>query len=289
MAKKAPGTLIIIGGREDKHDGRAILQEVARNADGGKLVIATIATSLPGEIGPEYTRVFKELGVKQTAVLDVRDRQDAFQEENVALLDDATVVFFTGGDQLRIVSQVGDSPLYQRIHDIYKDGGTIAGTSAGASVMSETMMLSGAQDQSQKLGNLNMAPGFGLLKEVIIDQHFAERGRISRLVAAVAQNPRNLGVGIDENTAIVVRDGYFDVMGDGGVYVVDGSGISVSNISDGDYDEVLSCFDVKLHALNDGNCFDLVQRRPAVRAQEPVASIEPTRAERRNGSKVGRG
>ena len=276
MAKESTGTLIIIGGHEDKNHDQVILKEVARHATGGqgKLVIATVATQLPEEVAQEYVEVFEKLGVKKIDHFDIRTRQDAYLDANAEILKDASVVFFTGGDQLRITSQLGDSPLYTLISDLYERGATIAGTSAGASVMSETMMITGPQEESHRLGAVNMAPGFGLIKGVVVDQHFAERGRIGRLLGAVAQNPRQLGVGIDENTAIVVHEGSFEVIGEGGVYVVDGSQISASNLSEGESDEVLSCFDIRLHVLKAGDRFNLETRRPANNALEEVPAID---------------
>ncbi len=181
-------------------------------------------------------------------------------------------MFFTGGDQLKITSQLGDSPIYQRIHDIYMTGGVIAGTSAGASVMAETMMVAGAGDESHRIGSqLQMAPGFGLFPGAIIDQHFAERGRIGRLIAAVAQNPRILGVGIDEDTAVVCEGGRtLTVLGSGGVYVVDGRGVSRSNVVEDARHRTLSVFDLRVHLLSMGDEFDLATRHPENHPAEEV-------------------
>jgi cyanophycinase len=274
MAKK-DGTLIIIGGAEDRTGSKTILTEVARRAGKGKLVIATVATSLPEELAKEYTEIFQSLGVSNIGVMNVRTRADAHDEKNVEVLRDAGLVFFTGGDQLRITSQLGDSPVYLLIEETYRRGGTIVGTSAGASVMSETMIVTGDSGESATTTALVMGPGMGLLRHVIVDQHFAERGRIGRLINAVAQNPRNLGVGIDEDTALIVEGQQsFTVLGAGAVYVVDGSVISSSNISEGSSDEILSCFDIKLHVLKQGDCFDLQVRRPVPDGQEVIMAVE---------------
>jgi cyanophycinase len=279
MKKVAAGSLIIIGGHEDKEGEREILKTVAERLGGGKLVVATVATSLPEEMGDEYVKVFRELGVEQVDVLDVRARPDGYDQRNIDKLADASAIFFTGGDQLRITAHLGDSAIYSRLEQIYQAGGTIIGTSAGASVMSETMMVRGAQDASHTIGDLTMAPGLGLLKGVVVDQHFAERGRIGRLIAAVAHNPRNIGVGIDENTAIIVdQDNCFTVIGAGGVYVVDGAEMSDTNLAEGARDEVLSCFDIRLHVLKAGQQFDLNQRRPYKAPDEMVMRVEPPTA-----------
>ena len=262
------GTLIIIGGGERKDEEQTILQEVARRAGTGKLVIATIATTEPEETWTEYREIFKRLGVKKVEWLDIRVREEGFKEEVVRILDGATAIFFTGGDQLKITSQLGDSYVYRRIEEIYEQGGTIAGTSAGASVMSETMLISGDGDESHKVDAvLGMAPGLGFIKNVVIDQHFAQRGRLGRLLGAITQNPRTMGIGLDENTAIVLDDNeWFEVVGAGAVYVLDGSKVSYSNLAEPqeEMQKTMSVFDVKLHVLSAGNRFDLKERRPEI-------------------------
>lgn len=264
------GSLIVIGGHEDKHGDRVILREVARRAGpDGKVVVATVASSEPELYWEEYQRAFRALGVRHVHHLDVRTRAEAKSERAVRVLEGATVVFFTGGDQLRITSELGDSPVYHRLCEIYTDeGGTIAGTSAGASMMCETMLVRGEQEQSARLGApLVMAPGLGFVKNAIIDQHFAQRGRIGRLLGAVAHNPRVLGIGIDENTAAVFEDGRFTVIGENAVYTVDGSTATYSNIAEEGEDRALALFDVRLNLLSHGDRFDLARREaeaPAV-------------------------
>ena len=279
---KKVGTLIIIGGHEKDGD-QEILKTVAERVGSGKLVICTVATTEPAESFKEYRKIFQGLGVKRVEQLDIRIREEGYADKVVSVLDGATVVFFTGGDQLKITSQLGDSRVYQRVQEIFESGGTIAGTSAGASVMSETMLISGASDESHKLGSvLGMAPGLGLIHDVVIDQHFAERGRLGRLLAAITQNPRTLGVGIDENTAVVVTDGdFFEVVGEGAVTVLDGSKVSYSNLADDkeQMDKTLSVFDVKLHMLSAGNRFDLRDRRPAM-PPKPEEEAEAKTGER---------
>src|SRR5829696_1474349 len=214
------GTLIIIGGHEDKEGDALILKTVAERAKGGKLVVATLASREPEEMFQDYRKAFTNLGVKRVEHLNVSDREALLKNPPLDLISDASLVFFTGGGQLRITTQVGGTRICEQIQQFYEEGGTIAGTSAGASVMSDTMLVSGDADSSHRVGaNLLMAPGLGYLKDVIIDQHFAERGRIGRLLGAVAQNPRLLGLGIDEDTAVVF-DGHktFRVLGSGAIY-----------------------------------------------------------------------
>jgi cyanophycinase len=258
------GKLIIIGGHEDKVGDETILKEVVNTIKkDGRLVIATVASTKAQEVGTEYTALFKELGVKNVAVLNIEIREEAFDEARVKLIDEADAVFFTGGDQLRITSQVGDTPIYRGMHALYKRGGLIAGTSAGAAVMPHTMLISGPSDESSRMSAIEMAPGFAFIENVVIDSHFAERGRMGRLIGAVIQNPANLGIGIDEDTAIVVEQGKrFRVIGSGAVYVLDGSTLTYSSVSEEQPEGILSAFDLRLHVLGDGDQYNLLERHP---------------------------
>ena len=263
-------SLIIIGGHEDKTNEKLILRAVAERVHGGRLVIATVASGMPKTQYEEYEQIFRGLGVKHVYKLEVQSREDAKSEKAVRCLDDATVIFFTGGDQVKITSQLGSSLVCQRMQEIYETGGTIAGTSAGASVMTETMMVGGNGEETHRIGGaLKLAPGLGFIRGFIVDQHFAERGRIGRLLGAVSQNPRILGVGIDENTAVIIeRDRKFTVLGEGGVTILDAGESSYSNITDEETDRALSVYDVKLHMLSQSDVFDCQTRRPVARAAE---------------------
>jgi cyanophycinase len=258
----AEGPLIIIGGHEDKEGDKVILKAVAERLRGGRLVLATIASHEPDGYFETYQKAFASLGVTDLVELYIEDRAETHAAEKLALLDDAAGVFFSGGDQLRISSQIGDTPIEARIREIWRGGGVLAGTSAGASVMSDTMMVRGASAETHRIGDLQMAPGLGLVRDTIIDQHFAERGRIGRLLGAVAQSPRVLGVGIDEDTAIILEGDDFTVIGSGAVYVVDAEGVSASNIAEARAERALSIFDVRLHVLASGDGFRLTTRRP---------------------------
>ena len=203
------------------------------------------------------------MGVENIDKLDISNREEAFKKENIDLINDASSLFFTGGDQLRITSMIGGTPVYDAIKNLCINGGLIAGTSAGASVMSDTMIVEGEDDESPHKCTLKMSPGLGLVNSIIIDQHFAQRGRIGRLLTAIAQNPEVLGIGIDEDTAIVVSDkGTAEVIGSGAVYFIDGSSISYSNVSEQYSDEILSIFNVKIHVLKEGNRFNLLDKVP---------------------------
>ena len=257
------GCLIIIGGGEDRNPigPRVILREVARHVRGGKLVLATVASHRPEGYFQEYERAFADLGIGELVELYVEERVQAGDREKLSVLDDAAGIFFSGGDQLRITSQIGDTGIEAKVRALYERGGVVAGTSAGASVMSETMLIKGTSKVTHRIGDLHMAPGMGLMRDVIIDQHFAERGRFGRLIGAIAHNPRILGLGLDEDTAAVVEGDCFKVIGSGAVYVVDGSGISYSNIAEADSLQALSMHNMCVHVLSDQDSFDLKERR----------------------------
>jgi len=257
------GELIIIGGHEAKEGDRVILNAVAKRVQGGKLVIATVASHQPEGYFDSYRQGFDGLGVGELVELYVEDRAETHDPELLKVLDDAAGVFFTGGDQLRLSSQIGDTEIERRIRAIRERGGVIAGTSAGASVMSETMLVKGTSGESYRIGDLHMAPGLGLVRDAIIDQHFAERGRFGRLLGAVAHNPRVLGLGIDEDTAMIVDGDKFEVIGTGAVYAVDAEGVTHSNIAAERRERPLSLFDVRVHVLSSGDSFDMKTRKPA--------------------------
>jgi cyanophycinase len=262
--RRRKGCLIVIGGHEDRDPGseRTILREVARHVRGGKLVLATVASHQPEGYFDDYEKAFRDLDVGELVELYVEDRNEASDRDKLRVLDDAAAIFFSGGDQLRITSQIGDTGIEAKVRALYERGGLVAGTSAGASVMSDTMLVRGTSSETHRIGDLHMAPGLGLIRDVIIDQHFAERGRFGRLIGAVAHNPRVLGLGIDEDTAAVIEEDCFTVIGSGAVYVVDGTGVSHSNLAEARPDRVLSMHDVKVHVLGTGDRFELKARRP---------------------------
>lgn len=265
MNEKINGNLIIIGGAEDKEGDKEILKRVCGfiNKDSDTILVATIATEYPKEALQKYKEVFSKLGVKNINGLDIGNRMQAFKEENIKAINEASLIFFTGGDQLRITSMIGGTPIYDALRNASKNGCIIVGTSAGASVMSDTMIVQGDDEDSPRKCTLKMAPGLGFVENVMIDQHFDQRGRIGRLLTGIAQNPEVLGIGIDEDTAIIVTDeGMAEVIGNGAVYFIDGSLITHSNVSEQYGDEVLSMYNVKLHVLKEGNKFNILTKAP---------------------------
>jgi cyanophycinase len=272
LEQRTRGQLVIIGGHEDKKEEKLILRYLAERVGSGALVVSAVASSEPDEMWRDYESVFRGLGVRHVRRLSIESRADAESAKSLRVLQDATAVFLTGGDQLRITSMVGDTPVYSRILEIYQNGGTIAGTSAGASVMSETMLVRGGQNGSHRIGpDLQLAPGFGFAKDMVIDQHFAERGRVGRLFGVVAQNPRILGIGIDENTAIVLNGTTdFRVIGESAVYVVDGSSVTETNIAEGERDRAMSLYHATVHVLTQGDEFKIATRTPIAGAADRV-------------------
>ncbi|WP_026734116.1 cyanophycinase [Fischerella sp. PCC 9605] len=270
--------LVIIGGAEDKEGDCRILREFVRRAGGTKarIVIMTAATELPREVGENYIRVFERLGAEDVRIVDTETREDASSSTALEAISKATGVFFTGGDQARITSVIKDTELDQAIHKRFSEGIIVGGTSAGAAVMPDVMILEGDSETNPRIEIVDMGPGLAFLPGVVIDQHFSQRGRLGRLISALAQQPAVLGFGIDENTAMVVTDSQFEVIGEGSITIVDESEVIHSNIEEILKDEPLAMCGARLHILPHGYKFDLKTRRPILNngsvASAPVMS-----------------
>lgn len=258
----ADGTVMIIGGAEDKVRDRVVLNRfvsLAGGADGTVAVIST-ASSLGVEAGERYREVFGELGVGRVRPVHAVTREQANEEAGVVALRDATGVFLTGGNQLRLSSTIGGTRLADAITERFRHGAVVAGTSAGASALSSHMIAFGASGATPKHRMAQIAAGLGLLPGVIVDQHFQQRNRLGRLLSLIAQNPSLLGLGVDEDTAGVVGpDHVMEVIGRGSVTVIDGA------MSETDAWEVhghrpLMISNVVLHSLPSGYRFDLRRR-----------------------------
>ncbi len=264
MSDKARGALVIIGGAEDKHGHMQILREFVAKAGGphARIVVMTVATELPIEVGAEYVEIFESIGVADVRTFDVSSREAADRPSACKAIEQATGVFFTGGEQLRITTLLGGTRIDAALHTGHEDGLVLAGTSAGASMMSSTMIVDGRAETNPRIGIVQMAPGMEFIDGVVIDQHFAQRGRLGRLLSAVAQYPHHLGLGIDEDTAIVVTGSTFDVMGKGAVSVVDAGALWYSNLGHLREGDPLALHGVKLHILPAGYRFDLRERQP---------------------------
>lgn len=258
------GQLVIIGGAEDKEGDCKILREFVRCAGGTKarIVVMTAATELPREVGENYIRVFERLGAEDVRIVDTVTREDASSSTGIEAIQKSTGVFFTGGDQARITSILKDTEIDALLHKRYAEGIVIGGTSAGAAVMPEMMIVEGDSETHPRVEVAEMGPGMAFLPGVAIDQHFAQRGRLGRLLSALAQEPVVLGFGIDENTAMVVNGNEFEVIGEGAITVIDVADITHSNLDDLLKDEALAICGAKLHILPQGYRFNLKTRKP---------------------------
>ena len=280
MGEKVQGRLLIIGGAEDRQGECRILGEFVALAGGpeARLVVIAAASREGPALGREYSLLFRELGARAVDTIYVESRQEANVARLVKVLARASGVFFTGGDQLRLTSLLGGTLVEREVRKAYEGGAIIAGTSAGASAMSDTMIVEGPSDDPPQRCTLKMAPGFRLLREVVVDQHFAQRGRLGRLLSVVAQNPYILGLGIDEDTAVVVEPrGWFRVIGSCTVTVIDGRSIQLSNVSETAPDAPLALTQVTMHVLPQGYGFDLRRRLPL--PPEEVAALSPSGAQ----------
>lgn len=266
--------LVIIGGAEDRDGDSQILREFVRRAGGlkSKIVIMTAAAELPRDAGENYIRVFERLGAEGVRIVDTETRDDASSSTALEAIAKATGIFFTGGDQARITSILKDTEIDAAIHQRFSEGMVVAGTSAGAAVMPDQMIVEGDAQTHPRMEIVAMGPGLGFLPGVVIDQHFSQRGRLGRLLSALVQEPAGLGFGIDENTAMVVTDHQIEVIGEGSVTIIDESEATYNNMGEILKDEPLAIFGAKLHILPDGYKFDLKTRQPILN-QNSVANV----------------
>lgn len=258
---EAKGYLFIIGGgtRTEKMMKRFV--ELVELNSKGKTVIFPMAGGSPEESGQSMEKELKNLGI-QDVEYHVLNREQALRDGSAKFLDNVGSVFFTGGDQSRLTNALVNTPIHQRLLEIYKGGGVIGGTSAGAAVMSE-IMITGDEKRDVEEGhafekiladNIVVTPGFGFIKTAIIDQHFVTRKRHNRLISLVAEHPDLLGIGIDESTAIIVGpDGTFEVIGEQNVLVYDSSAAKIA-IS---LSQIISGYHIIMHVLKPGDRFDL--------------------------------
>lgn len=257
-----PGVLMPIGGAEDKLDDKIILSEFVRLSGGPNARIAIVPTASSIETaGLRYKAIFLGLGVESAEVIYIGSREDANDDDTLSLVQDATGIFMTGGNQMRLSSIIGGTRLEQMVRDRHEAGAVVAGTSAGASILSAHMVAMGASGATPKLRMAQMFAGFGLISNVIIDQHFRQRDRIGRLLALVAGNPGLLGIGIDEDTSVVIdSDGLLRVVGRHSVTIVDGSHMKSDIFEVKRYGEI-TVSDARLHVLGSGKRFDMNTRR----------------------------
>ena len=275
------GKLIIIGGSVDKGSfsqnpenlpkslkffEKGILKRMIDESAKGNLSrieIITTASNIPAEVGQEYIDAFKHLNVANTAVLDIRTREQANQPHNIQRLRDADVVMFTGGDQLRLTSIFGGTEFHHLLLERYaNDNFIISGTSAGAAASSNNMIYQGSSQEALLKGEVKITGGLGFINNVIIDTHFVQRGRIGRLLYACASNPVNLGIGLGEDTGLLITDGnIMEAIGSGLVILVDGTKMRNTNITEVAIGEPVSIDNITVHVIAYGDRFDLKTKR----------------------------
>jgi cyanophycinase len=253
------GWIIPIGGAENKENDRRILERFVRVSGGEAADIVVIPTaSRMHETGARYEQVFSDIGAARVTVMDFDTRRDCQEPGRLRRLEEATGIFFTGGNQLRLTTLLGGTPVAKVIRTRNAHGVTVGGTSAGASIMSEHMIASGDEGSAMIAGSVRLAPGLGLTNRFIIDQHFRQRDRLGRLLTALAYNPFAIGIGLDEDTAAFIgADETIEVEGTGGVTIVDASEVSYSSIDKVNDGQPVGMLGLRLHLLVPGTTFNL--------------------------------
>jgi cyanophycinase len=257
------GTLMAIGGAEDKVRERVILRAFVEAAGGpdANLVVMATASEL-AETGDRYASLFESMHADTVEVLRVRSREDALQAGSgvLDLLEFASGLFITGGSQLRISSALGGTAIADTIRRRHAAGMVVAGTSAGAAILSEHMISMGDSGATPRRRLVQMAKGLGLTPDLVVDQHFRQRDRLGRLVTALSYNPEPLGVGVDEDTAAVIQDDVLRVIGSGAVTVIDASGLRYTDSPEVRRGQPLALLGLKLDFLTAGCRYDLRRR-----------------------------
>jgi cyanophycinase len=226
----------------------------------------------------DYRQVFERLGASEVLDVRIRERTDAAAPALLDMLSRSDVIFISGGDQMRLTSILGASAALSMIRKRYDEGAVIAGTSAGAACQSTTMVYGGNATDSLRKGAVKMSAGFGLIEGVIIDTHFLERGRFSRLMEVGATNPEYLGVGLGEDAAVLFENDNIYAFGPGHVILVDSSAITSSNVFDLSDGEAVSVHNVIMHALVDGNGYSFTDRRVLGPKELGTGSLEQRNA-----------
>ncbi len=248
------GFVIPIGGAEERIDDPIILQRFVElcGGDNANIVIIPTASQLE-ETGPNYEKTFSDLGAKVALSLNINTREDAQRTDYIEILENATGIFMTGGNQLRLSTIIGGTAVAQSIRRLNAVGVHVAGTSAGAAIMPEHMIAGGATGALPNEQGVTFAPGLGLLSKVILDQPFSQRNRLGRLLSAVSYNPFASGLGICENTAAFIGpDSVLEVVGNGSITVVDPSELQHSSMAEARRGDSITLIGIKLHMLAQG-------------------------------------
>ena len=275
------GKLISVGGAEDKGTDLeqgfiqrnrlnffelGILKRFIDEVGGveKRIEVITTASSIPVEVGENYLNAFGKIGCKNIGVIDIRKREEVFEEEFITRVKKADGIMFSGGDQLRLTSIFGGTEIYNVLHDRYfnEEGFVIAGTSAGAMAMSNTMIYQGKSELAHLKGEVKITTGLAFMGNVIIDSHFDKRGRFNRLAQAVASNPQCTGIGLGEDTGVIVTGGNsLEVVGSGAVVIVDGRDIRHTNITEVGMGEPIALDNLRVSIMVRGNRYLLKERK----------------------------
>ena len=260
---KQRGWMIPIGGAEEKDGSTQILSRFIELAGGEDADIVIIPTaSMLRNTGTRYERLFSDLGASRVSSLDFDTRRDAEEAGRLERLSQASGVFFTGGNQLRLSTLVGGTAVAKSVRQLNAAGIPVAGTSAGAAFMCEHMIAFGDDGSTPIAGSVRLAPGLGLTNRIIIDQHFRQRDRLGRLLTALAYNPFAVGIGLDEDTAAFIGpDNTVHVEGSGGITVVDAADVQFSSMDSVNEGRTVCLVGVKLHILTQGATFNLHTRQ----------------------------
>lgn len=258
------GHIVAIGGAEDRSSELAILKRVFELApeDNHEVAVIATASSIPEQVLPSYEAAFERLGATQVHALDIQDRQQAADADNALLIKRSGVIFFTGGDQLRLTTVLGGSATLRAIRERLRAGAVVAGTSAGAAAMPSTMIYNGSASDALRKGAVNMTFGLGFVRGMVIDSHFLERGRFTRLMEVGASNPEQLGVGLGEDAAVIIYPNrILETIGPGHVIIIDSRDLASSNIAELEMGEPVAIENMILHAMVSGHGYDLDARR----------------------------
>jgi len=251
------GYLVLIGGAEDRKGEKVVLRKLVNLNNAKNIAVIPSATNYPKACGEDYYYAFKDIGVETINVLDIREKSEAEKPEYFKMIEQADIIFFTGGDQVKLVAILNHTKLLELIKKRYEQGATIAGTSAGAAAASNPMIFDG-DTQGLIKGAVNVGDGFGFVKNITIDTHFVARGRIGRMTQFLMSQNVNRGIGIGENTAIVISaKNIFEVVGTGIVSVVDISGVSYSNYDIISESDRISVNGIKAGFLQAGCVFNM--------------------------------
>ena len=268
MPSKVPdgatrGWIVPIGGAENKENDRHILERFVAVSGGRDADIVVIPTaSRLRETGPRYEQLFRDLGATRVTSMDFDTRRDCQEPSRLERIAEATGIFFTGGNQLRLTTLLGGTPVAKLVRTRNAQGVAVGGTSAGASILSEHMIAFGDEGSSVISGSVRLAPGLGLTNRFIIDQHFTQRDRLGRLITALTYNPFAVGIGLDEDTAAFIGpDETVEVEGSGGVTVVDAADVSFSSMDSVSEGQPVCMLGLRLHVLVAGATFNLHTRQ----------------------------